>query len=179
MNLTLIILDLSMPDYDGFTFLKFRNGKKALSAIPVIVLSGTKKPQDIQRALELGADQFIVKPFESRIILQKLRFIFYSKENYVYRFEQSEQIEVDAEIVGEIVEQGLGRLKVSSQVRFCDGKSVEVHSLDYLANEGAVVVCKVEKHLVELEDGFFRTALSVSGLGTEEKKHFEKWQRSL
>lgn len=175
----LVILDLNMPEHDGFSFLKFRFQSKLLAAIPVIVLSGTKNKADIQRALEMGADQFLEKPFESRIILQKLRYIFFSKERYTYRFPENSLPNVDAEIRGSIIEQAVGRLKVESQVKFNAGKPIQVCSDDYLKKEGKPIVFKVDNQPVELKDGFFRTILTVVGLDANEKQHFEAWKKSL
>ncbi len=175
----LIILDLNMPEFDGFTFLKFRFMNKRLAAIPVIVLSGTKNKKAVQRALEMGADQFLEKPFESRIILQKLRYIFLSKTNFVFRFPENSLPLVKAEIEGSIIEQAIGRLKVESQVKFYPGKSIQLSSDDYLQKEGKTIVARIDNHLSELKDGFFRTILSTVGLSSDEKKHFELWRRSL
>ncbi len=175
----LVILDLSMPEFDGFAFLKFRRQNKLLAAIPVIVLSGTKNKADIQRALEMGADQFLEKPFEARIILQKLRYIFFSQDNYVYRFPTNALPDIDAEVAGGIVAQSSGSFKVESQVKFHAGKSVQLVPEDYLKNEGKPIVCKVANSPIELKDGLFRIVLSTTGLDANEKKQFEAWKRGL
>lgn len=174
----LVILDLNMPEHDGFTFLKFRFQNKVLAAIPVIILSGLKDKNEIRRALEMGADQFLEKPFESRLVLQKLRYIFFSKANFVYRFPTDTMPAIDGEVQGTIIEQTSGQLKVESQVKFHVGKSVQIHSEDYVKSEGKPIVCKVDSRLVELKDGFFRTILNSIGLDPEDKKHFEDWQRT-
>lgn len=172
----LIFLDLNMPDADGYSFLKFRRQKNSLFVIPVIVLSGTKKKDEIQLALELGADQFLEKPFEARLILQKMRFIFLTQEDLVFRF--PDPLMVDAEIHGDIVEQCLGHLKIESQVRFAPGKSVEIRSEDYIRHQGASFIARVVNRLVEMKEGFFRTVVCPVGMDTEEKNRLEAWQRS-
>jgi two-component system, response regulator len=58
----LIILDLKMPEINGFDFLAWRKASALFSSIPVIILSGSSEPSDIKRIFELGADNHIVKP---------------------------------------------------------------------------------------------------------------------
>ena len=57
----LLILDLLLPDIDGFGVLTKMKEDETLSKIPVVVLSNLDKPEDMQRAEELGAKDFMVK----------------------------------------------------------------------------------------------------------------------
>jgi len=58
-----ILLDLSMPEQNGYVFLETRRRDPKLRPIPVIVLSGTNHPKLVSHALALGADHFREKPF--------------------------------------------------------------------------------------------------------------------
>lgn len=64
----LILLDLMMPVMDGFQVLKEIKGNPELSDIKVVVLSALNTNEDIVKAYNLGANDFITKP----IILEKL-----------------------------------------------------------------------------------------------------------
>lgn len=57
-----IVLDLAMPQMDGFEFLAWRKFSPAFAAIPIVVLSGSKVPDEAERVIAAGADKFIVKP---------------------------------------------------------------------------------------------------------------------
>jgi CheY-like chemotaxis protein len=57
-----LVLDLKMPQLNGFDFLAWRKACGLFSAIPVAVLSGSKDSDEIQRALDLGATTHILKP---------------------------------------------------------------------------------------------------------------------
>lgn len=56
-----ILLDLVMPKMDGFTTLERIKQDEALSKIPVIVASNLGQAEDIARAKELGAQEFLIK----------------------------------------------------------------------------------------------------------------------
>lgn len=58
----LIILDLNMPDFDGFEFLHVIKKDPRFSYIPIIIISGSNDQKDIQECYKLGANCFITKP---------------------------------------------------------------------------------------------------------------------
>src|SRR5580765_2285370 len=59
---TMMLLDLKMPRVDGFDVLGWVRQQPALKRLPIIVLSSSSMPEDIDRAYDLGANSFIVKP---------------------------------------------------------------------------------------------------------------------
>ena len=58
----LLLLDIKMPRKNGFEVLQWVRTQPVLQRIPVIMLSSSQEPEDIQRAYELGANSFITKP---------------------------------------------------------------------------------------------------------------------
>lgn len=72
-NFDLVLLDLNMPGKDGFTVLNIF--EKTYPAMPVVILSASKKHSDIQRALDAGAMGFIPKDTTSTVMLSALRLI--------------------------------------------------------------------------------------------------------
>jgi CheY-like chemotaxis protein len=60
-KIDLILLDLLLPDVDGFMILEKIRQDKALLSIPVIVFSNLSEEKDIQRATKLGISEFMVK----------------------------------------------------------------------------------------------------------------------
>lgn len=69
----LVILDLFMPGMDGFSFLESVRSNADLNRLPVLVLSGSEKSEDRVRAFELGADDFVVKPFNPLELTARVR----------------------------------------------------------------------------------------------------------
>ena len=59
---SLIVLDLKMPRMTGFDVLAWLGSRPQLRAIPAVVLSSSSYPQDIQRAVQLGACEYYIKP---------------------------------------------------------------------------------------------------------------------
>ena len=59
----LIILDIIMPNKDGFDFLEDVSADETLKKIPILVFSTLGQEQDVQKALKLGADGYVNKTF--------------------------------------------------------------------------------------------------------------------
>ncbi len=66
----LVVLDVMMPELDGFETLK---AIREVSTVPVIMLTVRQDEQDRIRGLDLGADDYIAKPFNPRELLSRIR----------------------------------------------------------------------------------------------------------
>jgi CheY-like chemotaxis protein len=76
-----IITDLKMPRVDGFAVLRHLKSHPHLSVVPIVVLTGSTDTDDIQRAYELGASSYLVKPaaFDHLQRMLKKLFDFWSE----------------------------------------------------------------------------------------------------
>jgi two-component system KDP operon response regulator KdpE len=66
----LILLDVMMPEMDGFTFLQ---RLRTFSDVPVLILTAKGEEQDTVRGLDLGADDYLTKPFSPAELLARVR----------------------------------------------------------------------------------------------------------
>ncbi len=71
----LVILDLMLPDQDGLEILKFLRFSRELTHIPVIVVSARGEEVDRVLGFELGADDYVVKPFSPRELVLRAKAI--------------------------------------------------------------------------------------------------------
>jgi CheY-like chemotaxis protein len=69
----IVLLDLNMPRRNGFELLEWIRQQPALRFLTVDVLTSSMRPQDVERALELGANSFFVKPGRIDDLVQLLR----------------------------------------------------------------------------------------------------------
>lgn len=68
----LILLDIMMPDVDGYSICKQVKSKKELRHIHIVFISAKTKESDIQKGLELGASLYIPKPFSTRELMKQV-----------------------------------------------------------------------------------------------------------
>jgi DNA-binding response OmpR family regulator len=69
----LIVLDIMMPKLDGYEVCRKLREDEDFRSIPVVLLSAKGRPIDRETGLEVGADDYIVKPFSPRRLLEKIR----------------------------------------------------------------------------------------------------------
>ncbi|WP_419868055.1 response regulator transcription factor [Chryseobacterium sp. CT-SW4] len=67
-----ILLDIMMPNLDGYSTLEFIKQQKKLEETKVIFLSAKNNPKDIEKGLEMGADAYITKPYSIKKLLQQI-----------------------------------------------------------------------------------------------------------
>lgn len=79
----LIILDLTMPRMDGFEFLEQMRGNGRASAVPVIVLTAYGYESNRARSLDLGAVEFVTKPFSPRQLVAEVWKVLDAKKKRV------------------------------------------------------------------------------------------------
>src|SRR5687768_11787347 len=68
-----ILTDINMPDINGLELVSFLKNHPTYSAIPVMVISTESTDEDRRRAAALGAEEYLVKPFQSSELVEKLR----------------------------------------------------------------------------------------------------------
>ena len=68
----LILLDIMMPQMDGFEVLEKLKGNPETAGIPVIMLTARKSREDMQKAMDLGAVEYITKPFKAVEVVDKV-----------------------------------------------------------------------------------------------------------
>jgi len=71
----LVLLDIMLPGIDGIAVLRQLKESPKLARIPVIMLSAKGEEQDIVRGLNLGADDYVPKPFSPKVLLARVRSV--------------------------------------------------------------------------------------------------------
>ena len=112
----LVLLDVMMPDLDGFEVLKMI---REVSPVPVIMLTAKGEEDDRVRGLELGADDYITKPFSPRELVSRVRAV-------LRRTEMANPVSKDLIEVDEHLKIDFGRREV-----WLDGKLVKLRPTEY------------------------------------------------
>lgn len=71
----LVLLDVMLPYHDGFQLIEQVRARAGWREVPIVMLTGASMERDIARALEAGADDYIVKPFKPQELVARLRRI--------------------------------------------------------------------------------------------------------
>ncbi len=71
-NIALVLLDINMPVMDGFEVLKAMNANHTIEDLPVIMISSDDSDAAIRRSYELGASDYVNRPFDARIVYRRV-----------------------------------------------------------------------------------------------------------
>jgi two-component system alkaline phosphatase synthesis response regulator PhoP len=75
-----ILLDYMMPDIDGLTVCRQLKADPATNKIPILMVTGNDTDEAAVEALEIGADDYIVKPFSSKVLVAKIKMFLRRKQ---------------------------------------------------------------------------------------------------
>jgi len=123
----LIVLDLMLPTVDGLEVCKLLKADSATAPIPILMLTAKAEEADVVTGLELGADDYVTKPFSPRVLLARIRAI-------LRRTSAVPQIEPGTLRIHEIVIHP-GRHEVFVNGRLIDLKLTEFRLLHFLASK--------------------------------------------
>jgi DNA-binding response OmpR family regulator len=127
----IVILDLMLPDMDGLEICKRMRGDSRWSGVPIIMLTARTGETDKVLGLELGADDYVTKPFSPRELLARVRAVL-----------RRPQTRAEGRVVriGDLVVMDLERFEVSVQGRKVELTPTEFRILAFLAsNSGRVL----------------------------------------
>jgi DNA-binding response OmpR family regulator len=71
----LVILDIMMPDIDGYQVLAHIRNREATRTLPVIFLTARSSPDDVERGLRMGADHYMTKPFSGAELVRRVKIL--------------------------------------------------------------------------------------------------------
>lgn len=86
-NVSILISDIMMPDVSGIQLCETIKADNRYSHIPVILLSALSDKKDIMKGLQIGADDYITKPFESDFLIQRVDNILANRKRLAQFFE--------------------------------------------------------------------------------------------
>jgi PAS domain S-box-containing protein len=76
----LIISDIVMPEMDGYTFCRSIKKDDKLGQIPFILVTSLSSPHDVFKGLDVGADNFIVKPYDANLLLSRVSYLLTNRD---------------------------------------------------------------------------------------------------
>ncbi len=130
-QLSVVLLDLIMPEVDGFTVLKWMREKDLIGRIPVMVISGETSSEAEKKCFDYGVSDFIQKPFNEVIVIRRVQNIV---NLFTYQNQLEEKVEKQTEVLrkqNHILQLQAEKLK-ENNIRIIDilGNVVESRNLE-------------------------------------------------
>jgi two-component system phosphate regulon response regulator PhoB len=117
-NPSVVVLDLMLPNISGLDICKLLKGEDKTASIPILILSAKGDEVDIVRGLEIGADDYLPKPFSPKVLIARLRSL-------LRRFNSKSDEHSDKLSVGPIV------IDSRRHEVFLSGEQIELTSTEF------------------------------------------------
>lgn len=162
-DISLVLLDLIMPEMDGFAVLSYMNKYNWIQDIPVIIISSDISVTNIEKAYELGAEDFINRPFNIRIVKKRVSNLIklYAKQKKLKNI-------VAEQIYEKEKQNGLMISILSHIVEFRNGESgMHVLHINSITEKllDSLVKNNEDIHLTASDIALIRTASSLHDIG--------------
>ena len=76
---SLVVLDIMMPDTDGYQICRYIRATESLKQVKVVFISAKTKEIDVAKGLSLGADDYVTKPFSTRFLMNRINDLLNTK----------------------------------------------------------------------------------------------------
>ena len=113
----LLVLDLMLPDKDGWEITRTIRADRRLAAMPIIMLTARVDDMDKVLGLELGADDYVTKPFNGREVVARVRALLRRRE-----LDQPQRM---------VLQSGSVQLDTASRILRVANKPVDITSTEY------------------------------------------------
>jgi len=169
----LIILDLILPDVDGFEICKYLRSNKEFASLPIIMLTAKGDETDRVVGLELGADDYITKPFSVKELIARVKAVLRRLEapQKIQRLEIGGRLVIDQEkhevlVDGEKIELTSTEFKILGLLASSKGRVfTRDQILDYLwGQEKAVVDRTIDVHIRNLREKLGKAAAFIKNI---------------
>lgn len=158
-ELDLIILDVQLPDYNGFQLAKMIKTRKSTNEIPIILATAVFKAQVfVEQGFEAGAIDYVLKPINSKILLSKVRY-------YIKLYEERTALISDKKIYKKLIE------KISEKsdavIRIYEDKECVAYSNESFLNSKDSKILNEEKIKEQIEKVYENGISSVEEIVIE------------
>lgn len=176
----LVLLDVNMPYQDGFSTLKSLRGRLSFKFLPVVFMSGRKEKRDIERAAQLGAISYFVKPFDPEKFKDKINSIL---KSHPYRqplqvnlpeVSQLTQANLEVPTTAKILSISDIGVELLTRLQLLEEQKMPLHSPLFSQigiSPQAMKVMSVQK----LDSGLWRAKLLFEHLSVEDTQTLKNW----
>ncbi|MGB4970214.1 MAG: response regulator [Saprospiraceae bacterium] len=139
----LILCDIMMPNLDGFGVLKILNHDELLKNTPLVFLTAKAEKEDFRKGMNLGAEDYLIKPFEDSDLLQVV-------ENKLHKYENLSKSRASKILTGLIhFEEFINLKQVQDLITHCETKEFGKKSKIWMLHENINNIYYIEKGMAK------------------------------
>ncbi len=177
----LVITDAIMPvGGTGYALIRTIRGNPALSRLPVILLTGKREKADVEKGIDAGADDYVVKPIDPPLLLAKIRNIIEKKPDSGSHFAEARvQLKAEWDSKTEIVVVSEIGLTLQSNLSVPPGVMIKINSRLFEDIPMPVPMLRIVScEGMQTPEGLFKIKANFIGLSERELTPLRLWIRS-
>lgn len=164
-----ILLDLAMPDMDGFETLRKLKERASTRAIPVIVVSADSAEDSVVKAVKAGASSYVLKPLEKALLEEKINSIKTRlSSNKAEINEKSKNAEANLEFAVKLVSLSDQRLEILSPIELHESQAMSLQS--QILKEMGISITQLKLESCEKEGEGYRASFHFNTAEPENLK---------
>ena len=172
-----VITDAVMPmGTSGFSLISTIRSQPSLnSKVPILMLTGKRDPADVEKAISVGANDYMIKPIDPDVLMQKLNKLIKgaSQEEFIHASVQKPATIPNKLTIASTSEIGL---TFTSDVGFIPGQIYKITSDFFNIFEKTTVSVRV--NTAEVKNDYYEITANYVGLSEKELSHIRTWIRN-
>lgn len=174
----IVITDAVMPmGTSGFSLIStIRSQPTANSKVPILMLTGKRDPADVEKAISVGANDYMIKPIDPDVLLTKLKKLLTQKSDHADFVHASVNQAASVPMKISIISSSEISVKFSSDVGFIPGQIYKITSDFFKIFEKTTVSIRVNTS--DLKSNMYEVSANYVGLSENELVHLRTWIRN-
>ncbi|MCB0393065.1 MAG: response regulator [Bdellovibrionales bacterium] len=172
----LVISDANMPMISGFELIRQIRGLKKHKDLPIALLTGRRQKEDVEKAIEVGVNDYIVKPINPKTLLEKVQSLIASprdRESFVF---QDFVPLVNAQVGMRLIELSTDSMTLESTVLLEKGSSLQVESSVFTQANLGGLNCIVTS--IQSQNDYYVVHADFKDLTAQQKRRLQLWIQS-
>lgn len=164
----LVLLDFKLQEDDGFKIIREMRSLSAFKQTPIVMMSATQTKKLIMRSIEAGANEFMAKPLQPHLLLQRIKKLLKDYELPILNLPLGHKVR--AKSVGELIKINEMGVILQSTIKLAKPARLEVES-DFLKSLGASpCLTEISTEAVVANPGIYRNEVRFRGMDEKTAK---------
>lgn len=177
INFDLLLSDANMPHYSGFDLINTVRNNPRYKELSIAMLTGLRERKDVERALKMGVDDYIVKPLDPMLLVQKVNSLFEKKPAQKYAEVHLSPSQGKASMKRQVVVESISEMgiQIMTEEAVRIGQILELNAEIFNTLDIQAPPMKVSRTEIDSKTGQYRSQLIFLGAREVMLQKIRRW----